>query len=93
MENVKCPSCGRPVRYKNAARGDGIYMVDAEPRNFIGENGRVLTGYREHKCPETIADPRINPGGARCTRKNTDNRKCHAFNFGECMNAFVCESP
>jgi hypothetical protein len=89
MTNVKCPSCGKPVRYINAARGDGIYMVDVEPQNFIGENGRVLAGYREHKCPETI----INSGGARCTQENMDNQKCHAFNNGECMNFFVCKSP
>jgi hypothetical protein len=49
---VICPSCGELVRYINAARGEGIFMVEAEPQNFIGENGRVLTGYREHKCPE-----------------------------------------
>jgi hypothetical protein len=49
---VLCPKCGNPVRYINAARGDDIFMVDAEPENLIGETGRILTGYRMHKCPE-----------------------------------------
>jgi hypothetical protein len=40
------------VRYITASRGDNIYMVDAEPDTLIGESGRILTGYREHKCPE-----------------------------------------
>jgi hypothetical protein len=53
---VICPDCGRPVRYINSARGNGIYIVDVEPQNFIGENGRALTGYREHKCPENKAE-------------------------------------
>jgi hypothetical protein len=72
-------------------------MVDADPQNLIGESGRVLTGYREHKCPEAVVPwegvtwPAINPGGAPCTQKNMDNQKCHAFNNGECMNGFVCK--
>jgi ssDNA-binding Zn-finger/Zn-ribbon topoisomerase 1 len=49
---VICPDCGKPVRYINAARGEGIFMVEAEPETLIGDNGRVLIGYREHKCPE-----------------------------------------
>jgi hypothetical protein len=32
----------------------------------------------------------INPGGARCTKKDMDTKKCHAFNGGECMNGIVC---
>jgi ssDNA-binding Zn-finger/Zn-ribbon topoisomerase 1 len=52
MANIKCPSCGKPVRYINAARGDRIFMVEAEPDTLIGETGRILKGYREHKCPE-----------------------------------------
>jgi hypothetical protein len=53
MANVKCSSCGKPVRYISAARGDGIFIVEAEPDTLIGESGRILTGYREHKCPES----------------------------------------
>jgi hypothetical protein len=49
---VICPDCSRPVRYINAARGEDIYMVDADPVNLIGESGRILMGYRAHKCPE-----------------------------------------
>jgi hypothetical protein len=49
---VVCPKCGKPVRYISAARGDGIFMVEVEPESLIGETGRILTGYREHKCPE-----------------------------------------
>ena len=52
MANVKCPACGKLVRYINAARGDGIYMVEAESETLIGDNGRLLKGFREHKCPE-----------------------------------------
>jgi phage FluMu protein Com len=52
MANVKCPSCGKLVRYINAARGDGIFIVEAEPDTLIGETGRILNGYREHKCPK-----------------------------------------
>ena len=48
---VVCHKCGGKVRYINAARGDVIFMVDTEPEHLIGETGRVLTGYREHKCP------------------------------------------
>jgi ssDNA-binding Zn-finger/Zn-ribbon topoisomerase 1 len=49
---VICPDCGKPVRYINAARGEDIFMVDVEPETLIGETGRIITGYREHKCPE-----------------------------------------
>lgn len=27
---------------------------------------------------------------AKCSRKEMDNGKCHAYNSGECMNAFTC---
>jgi hypothetical protein len=49
---VICPDCGKPVRYISAARGEDIYMVNVEPESLIGETGRILTGHREHKCPE-----------------------------------------
>jgi hypothetical protein len=49
---VICPYCGKPVRYINAARGEDIFMVDVKPETLIGETGRIITGYREHKCPE-----------------------------------------
>lgn len=26
----------------------------------------------------------------KCTRECMDNQKCHAYNNGECMNAFTC---
>jgi hypothetical protein len=38
-------------------------MVDVEPQNLIGENGRVLTGYRDHKCPETADKSKPGEGG------------------------------
>jgi ssDNA-binding Zn-finger/Zn-ribbon topoisomerase 1 len=49
---VICPQCGKPVRYISAARGGDIFMVETEPETLIGETGRILTGYREHNCPE-----------------------------------------
>jgi hypothetical protein len=53
---VVCHKCGQEIRYINAMRGDGIFIVDTDPDHLIGETGRVLTGYREHRCPA-----RLNP--------------------------------
>lgn len=51
---IICEKCGKPVRYIAAARSvssEGIFMVDAVPEELISERGRILTGYRVHKCP------------------------------------------
>lgn len=77
---VICPDCGNPIRYINAARGNGVYMVNVDPESLIGETGRILTGFREHKCLQE----------RRCTREPMNNQDCHAYNGGLCMNGLIC---
>jgi hypothetical protein len=54
---VVCEKCGQPVRYIAAARSvspDGIFVVNAEPQELINESGRIIKGFRQHKCPEEV---------------------------------------
>jgi hypothetical protein len=52
-----CPKCGKPLRYIPASgpitseSGEsGVYTVEADPVTLISERGRIITGYRIHKC-------------------------------------------
>jgi len=47
---VVCPDCGEEVKFIPSHGRQGIFMVDTESDTLIGEKGRVLTGYRVHKC-------------------------------------------
>jgi hypothetical protein len=82
---VVCSGCGRPVRYITSARREEVYMVDVEPETLIGETGKIITGYREHKCLEAEEK---SPHIRSCTVPGMDNQKCHAFNGGKCINSF-----
>jgi len=47
---VICPDCGEEVKFIVSHGKHGVFMVDTEAESLIGETGRVLTGYRVHKC-------------------------------------------
>jgi hypothetical protein len=83
---VKCPKCGVEIRYITAAPSlgsNGIIAVDVKQEELISETGRVLRGYRAHRCREK----------QYCTRQGTTTADhCHAFNGGECMNEVACPS-
>jgi hypothetical protein len=82
---VTCPKCGTEIRYITTApsmRNNGIIPVDPQERELITETGRIVRGYRLHICPFV-------PG--KCTIPGTTTDTCHAYNGGECMNAFVCK--
>jgi hypothetical protein len=49
---IVCEKCGKPVRYIAAASLNGIFMVDLVKQELISEKGRIITGYKEHKCKE-----------------------------------------
>jgi hypothetical protein len=53
---VVCSHCGKEILYITAPGIDGkVYAVDTVERRLISRTGRVLTGYPEHKCPESMA--------------------------------------
>jgi ClpP class serine protease len=90
---------GRGVSTEHIAahfgKGGLLVAADPSPEHEDAVRAGMIDGLVEGHC--RIAAVRalsaINHGGARCTREDTDNKKCHAFNGGECVNAFVCKSP
>ena len=68
-----CPKCGAALRYIPASYtairkgGDGVFTVDAEPMTLVGERGRLLTGYRIHKCGDN--------SGASSESKEADGKE------------------
>jgi hypothetical protein len=50
---VKCPKCRKEIRYITSERGQPI-PVDDKICCLITETGRIIRGYKEHKCPEKI---------------------------------------
>jgi hypothetical protein len=61
MANVKCPSCGRDIRYVAAApslQADGIVAIEIQEQELITEKGRLVRGFHRHKCPQRNADGR-----------------------------------
>jgi hypothetical protein len=58
---IKCPKCGKEIRYITAERGQPI-PVDDKICRLIAETGRIIHGYKEHKCPEKAETD--NGGGA-----------------------------
>jgi hypothetical protein len=80
---VKCSLCGKEIIYKTAAPSlgnNGIIAVDPSPEELISDSGRLLRGYKRHKCP---------PLARKCTVEGTSADTCHVFNGGECMNGIM----
>jgi hypothetical protein len=74
MVNVKCPSCGRDIRYVVAAPSlhagnNGLIAVETREEELITEKGRLVLGFKRHKC-------QINgeaPEGRGITGPHTEN--------------------
>ncbi len=55
--NVKCPACGGDIRYivtapSLRAKNNGLVAVEPREEELYTEKGRLVRGYRIHKCPE-----------------------------------------
>jgi hypothetical protein len=59
MANVKCPSCGRDIRYIIAASSlragnNGLIAVETREEELLTEKGRLVRGFKRHIClPKT----------------------------------------
>jgi hypothetical protein len=58
MANVKCPSCGRDIRYVVAAPSlhagnNGLIAVETREEELLTEKGRLVRGFKRHKCRES----------------------------------------
>jgi hypothetical protein len=56
MTNVKCPSCGRDIRYVVAAPSlhagnNGLIAVETREEELLTEKGRLVRGFKRHICP------------------------------------------
>jgi hypothetical protein len=56
MANVKCPSCGRDIRYVVAAPSlhagnNGLIAVETREEELLTEKGRLVRGFKRHICP------------------------------------------
>lgn len=73
----ECPNCGVELRYIPAARRvaaeQGIYTVDAESITIVNEHGRLVTGYRQHKCGEVNGGKTTEVENKDSHRKETGN--------------------
>jgi hypothetical protein len=84
MTRCLCPYCRQEIRYIVAAPSlgnNGNIPVDLVEWELITEKGRLVRGFKRHKCP---------PKPEQCTIPGITTDTCHAFNSGEYMNGFVC---
>jgi hypothetical protein len=56
MANVKCPFCGRDIRYVVAAPSlhagsNGLIAVETREEELLTEKGRLVWGFKRHICP------------------------------------------
>jgi hypothetical protein len=69
MANIKCPSCGRDIRYVVAAPSlhagnNGLIAVETHEEEMLTEKGRLVRGFKRHKCrisPISGSDNVLNP--------------------------------
>jgi hypothetical protein len=84
---VKCPVCGREIRYIVAAPSvhavNGLVAVDVAERELVTEKGRLARGFSRHTCP---------PKENRCTISGEVACACHAVDGGVCRNEFACSA-
>lgn len=77
---------GKIIQITSAGNDGGMMLYalcdDGNVWEFCIQTGWV-------KLP--LPDPSPNSEYAKCTQPDMDNKKCHAYNNGECMNAFVCK--
>jgi hypothetical protein len=74
---VRCPKCGREIRYITAAPSagsNGIIPVETGQEELISETGRVLRGYRVHECRGVQQ---------KCNSDGIATDTCRAFKDGD----------
>jgi hypothetical protein len=82
---VVCPKCGKEIRYISASPGmggNGIIPVEVREEELVTEKGRKVRGYKAHECAEKKV----------CSMRKITPDICRAYNGGECMNLFVCNT-
>jgi hypothetical protein len=65
MARCICPGCGRDVRYIVTAPSlhvgnNGLIAVETIEEELITEKGRLVQGFKRHKCPPVL-EQRIIP--------------------------------
>ncbi|GHV91199.1 hypothetical protein AGMMS50268_17020 [Spirochaetia bacterium] len=49
---VKCPKCGKEIRYIASQQGQPI-PVELDETHLVTESGRLQRGHKEHICPQS----------------------------------------